>query len=294
MSALVSLGAARGIGSLLRQLLSLRRFTFAIRDSVTLAWRHRSLCGELVKRELTGQYAGQLLGSFWIIGHPVALLLTYIFVFVFVLKVRITQGIDLPRDYTNYILAGLVPWLAIAQLLGRSCTALIGQANIVKQVVFPIEVIPIGGAIVSLVPLVVGSVAIVLYQLLSGQRASWLLVLAPVFLLEFFAFLCGVALFLSAITPFFRDMKDFVMVFVTAGVYLIPAFYLPSWVPALFVPALFVNPFSYPIWVFQDIFYFGRIEHPYAWAIFLILSLASLSFGFRLFQRLKPYVANAL
>jgi lipopolysaccharide transport system permease protein len=294
MTTVVGVSVARGIGNVLLQLVSPARFAIAIRDSIALMWRDRSLCGELVKRELTVQYAGQVLGTFWVIGHPAALLLIYIFVFVFVLKVRISQGIDLPRDYTNYILAGLVPWLAIAQLLGRSCTALIGQANLVKQVIFPIEVIPVGGAIVSLVPLAVGSVAIVLYQLASAQPPSWILVLAPAFLLQLFAFLCGIAFFLSAITPFFRDVKDFVTVFVTAGVYLIPAFYLPSWVPALFVPVLYVNPFSYPIWVFQDIFYFGRIEHRFAWAIFFVLSLVSLSFGFRLFKRLKPYVANAL
>ncbi len=281
-------------GSLLRHLLSPRRFVTAISESTALAWKHRALCGELVKRELTGQYAGQLLGVFWVVGHPVLLLVTYIFIFVVVMKVRIPQGVDLPRDYTSYILAGLVPWLAIAQVLGRSCFALISQANLVKQVIFPIEMLPVGGAVVSLVPFVIGSIVIALYQLLAGQGASALILLTPALLVEFFAFLCGIAFFLSAITPFFRDTKDFVTVFVTIGVFLIPAFYLPSWVPGLFAPILLINPFSYPVWVFQDVFYFGKIDHPYAWVIFLVLSLASLSFGFRLFQRLKPYIANAL
>jgi lipopolysaccharide transport system permease protein len=266
----------------------------AIHDGLRSLWRYRPLCRQLVYRELTAAYASQALGSFWVFGHPLALLGIYVFVFAVVLKIKVPEDATMPRDYSNYILAGLVPWLAISASLGRATTSLIGGANLVKQVVFPIEVLPFSGVITSLVPLVISIPAIILYQLISGQSVPLTLMLLPLFLGGLFLFLSGLALFLSSVTPFFRDIKDVVTVFLTAGVYLIPAFYLPQWVPPFFVPFIVMNPFSYPVWVSQDIFYFGYIAHPVSWVIFFVLSLLFFSLGVRTFGHLKPYVANVL
>ena len=78
------------------------------------------------------------------------------------------------------------------------------------------------------------------------------------------------------------------------GVYMIPAFYLPDWITG--IPRLIIsaNPFSHVIWVFQDVLYFGSIEHPYSWFLFSLMSGVSFVLGFRLFTTVKPYVANVL
>jgi lipopolysaccharide transport system permease protein len=274
--------------------LSPRRSAIAIRDGLAMVVRHRALCREFVRRELTGAYASQALGSFWVVGHPLALLAVYVFVFAVVLKVSIPAGDHLPRDYTNYILAGLVAWLAIAASLGRATIALIGGSNLVKQVVFPIEILPIAAVVTSLVPLIVSIPVVVIYQLLSHQTPPLTILLVPIFVGGLFLYMSGLAFVLSVVTPFFRDIKDFVTVFLVAGVYLIPAFYLPNWVPQFFKPFIIVNPFSYPIWVAQDILYFGYIAHPAAWIVFFLMAFLFFGFGYRVFRRLKPYVANVL
>lgn len=286
--------AGKGRAQAIANVLSPRRLVIATADGVRVLWKYRALCGEIVRRDLTGQFANQVLGSFWVIGHPLSLLAIYVFVFAIVLKVKIPVDAAMPRDYTVYILAGIVPWLAISQALGRGTTALMAQPNLVKQVVFPVDVLPPASVFVSLVPMVVSVPVIIAYQLLTGQGVPMILGILPIFIVVLFLFLSGIAFFLSAITPFFRDTKDFVTVFVTAGVYLIPAFWLPAWIPAMFKPLVRFNPFSYPIWVSQDIFYYGRFEHPAAWIVFLILSLISFGTGYRVFRRLKPFVANVL
>jgi lipopolysaccharide transport system permease protein len=262
------------------------------RDAVSLLWKYRALCLELVRRDLTGQYAGQALGSFWVIGHTVSLLLIYAFVFVVVFKVKLE--LDVPRDYTSYLFAGLIPWLAISQALVRSCTALIGQSNLVKQVVFPLEVLPFSAIFIALTPFLVGTMVLLAYQLWMGLGIPWTVGLVPLVLILMVLFLSGLAFLFAAITPFFRDIKDLIIVFTVAGVYLVPAFYLPKWAPAMFSPIIYGNPFSYPIWVCQDIFYYGRIEHPSAWIIFVALAVIFFCLGFRAFRSLKPYVASVL
>jgi lipopolysaccharide transport system permease protein len=263
-------------------------------EGLRFLWRYRALCREMVRRDLTGQFANQLLGSFWAVGHPLALLAVYVFVFALVLKVKIIVEVAMPRDYTTYILSGLVPWLAISQAIGRSPTTLISQSNLVKQVVFPIEILPMVAVIVSLVPLFVGAAVLVGYQLLTGQGLPLTIALAPVYLIQLFLFLAGIAFLLAVVTPFFRDLKDAVTVFLTVGVFLIPAFWLPAWVPPAFAPLINFNPFSYPIWVGQDIFYFGRFDHPVSWLVFTAMSLLSFVLGYRMFRYAKPYVGNVL
>ena len=271
-----------------------RSHILAAGEGLGILWRYRSLFREMVRRELTGQFANQLLGSFWAVGHPLSLLAVYVFVFAVVLKVKISVGADMPRDYTTYILSGLVPWLAMAQAIGRAPTTLIAQSNLVKQVVFPIEVLPMVAVVVSLVPLFIGTLVLVVYQLISGQGVPPTILLAPVYLVQLFLFLSGATFLLAAVTPFFRDLKDGVVVFLTLGIYLVPAFWLPAWVPPAFAPLIHVNPFSYPIWVGQDIFYFGRLDHPASWLVFTAMSLLSFTLGYRAFRHIKPYLGNVL
>jgi lipopolysaccharide transport system permease protein len=286
--------AGRRVAEIVGQSVSPRQSTTVLREGLASLWRHKALAVEMIRRELIGQYANQALGSFWVIVHPVALLLIYIFVFVLVLKVKIHRDATMVRDYTDYILAGLVPWLAIAQTLGRSSSALISQSNLVKQVIFPIEVLPPASVVVSMTPMAISIPAIVVYQLISGQGVPMTILLTPFFMMTLLLFLTGVAFLLAAVTPFFRDLKDFITIFLTAGVYVIPAFYLPSWIPRAFQPIILANPFSYPIFVCQDIFYYGQIAHPWAWVVFVLLSIVSYVLGYRVFRRIRPFIATVL
>jgi homopolymeric O-antigen transport system permease protein len=257
-------------------------------------WRNRALCRELLHRDLGSQYAGQALGAFWVIAHPMLLLGIYIFVFAFVFEVRMGGTRELPRDYISYLLAGLVPWLAIQISVARSTVALLGQANLVKQVVFPMEVLPFGSVLVALVPQLVGIAVIFGYTLVKFGSLPWTYLLIPVAVAIEVLFMAGIAFVLAGITPFFRDLKDVVTVLTVAGVYMVPAFYPPGMTAGTLDTILHVNPFSYPIWIFQDVFYYGRIEHPLAWLVASAMAIASFALGYRAFAQVKPYVANVL
>jgi lipopolysaccharide transport system permease protein len=266
----------------------------SLSESLHVLWRNRELCRELVGRDLSSQFAGQALGAFWIIGHPMMLFCVYIFVFAIVFKTRIAMSFEMPRDYTTYILSGLVPWLFVQQALTRGANALVNQANMVKQVVFPIEVLPFGAVIVSLVALAVGLTIVAAYSLVSTGFLPWTYVLLPLVVAAHMVLMSGIAFLLAGIAPFFRDIKDIIQVMTVVGVYVIPAFYLPQWVPEQVRFLLYVNPFSYVIWIYQDVLYFGAINHPFAWVVFLGISFLSLALGYRSFQMVKPLVANVI
>lgn len=261
---------------------------------VKLLFRQRVLVLALTKRELSEQYAGQVFGNVWSIIHPLFLMLVYVFVFGFVFQTKIGGTYALPYDYTTYILAGLIPWLTLQQNLSKACNAITSNAALVKQVVFPIEVLPVKTVLSTLVWQFI-AIGILLVHVIFKYHSL------PVsyFLLPFVVFLqliatLGIALILSSVTVFVRDIKELITLFTTAGIFLLPITYLPAWVPALFKPLLYLNPFSYLIWCYQDVLYYGRIEHSGAWLIFFSGSVLTFMFGSRIFYNLKQLFGNVL
>jgi lipopolysaccharide transport system permease protein len=99
---------------------------------------------------------------------------------------------------------------------------------------------------------------------------------------------------LAAIGPYFRDIKDFVQVFNSVAMFILPIPYLPQALPAIIRPILYINPFSYLIWCCQDVLFYGSFEHPYAWVALIIFSLVSFVFGYRVFRKLKTMFGNVL
>jgi lipopolysaccharide transport system permease protein len=255
-------------------------------------WSRRDLILEMTRRDIGQQYAGQVLGALWSIVHPIFLAAVYVFIFAVVFRTKISQ--DMPLDYTAYLLAGLIPWLAIQQALVKSSIAFTGQSNLVKQVVFPIEVLVATSLLAPLFSQFVGILFVFAYILLTHGMLPVTVALLPVALLLQMMFLFGLGLILASLTSFIRDIKDMVVLASIAGVYLVPAFYLPQWVPAIFKPVLYINPLSYLIWVFQDCLYYGNLVHWKAWLVMAVLACSTLWVGFIFFRRLRPHIANVL
>jgi lipopolysaccharide transport system permease protein len=274
--------------------LSARIHFSAFRELVTLLTRHRQLTWEMTRREITDRYAGQVLGTFWAVGHPLAMIAIYLFVFGYVFRVKMGGTFELPLDYTTYLLSGLIPWMAYQESMGKATMTIVGSANLVKQVVFPIEVLPVKGVLSSFSTQIVATAAMIVYVLITHGSVPWTYALLPALIFFQALGMIGVAYVLSSVGVYFRDLKDFVQLFCVAGVYLMPIVYLPSMVPAVFRPLLYLNPFSYLAWCYQDACYFGRFEHPWAWGLFAFGSLGIFYAGYRVFRKLKVCFGSAL
>jgi lipopolysaccharide transport system permease protein len=263
-------------------------------ELLRLAFRYRQLTWEMTRREITDRYAGQIIGSLWAFAHPLLLMGVYVFLFAVVMRVEVGGTPDMPFDYPTYLLAGLIPWIACAEVMSKGVVALTASANLVKQVVFPLEVLPIKGVLAALFTQAISLTLLACYLLLRFHMLPWSFLLIPLLLLLQGALLVGISCLLAAIGPYFRDLKDFVQVYSMVGVYLMPVAYLPSMVPALFRPVLYFNPLSYLVWCYQDACFYGRIQHVKAWGVLTLLAFLSLAVGYRVFRSLKPMLGNVL
>ncbi|HVJ51823.1 MAG TPA: ABC transporter permease [Aliidongia sp.] len=280
---------------MLAALLDPRRHYGSYRELARLVRRRWELVLELTKHEISERYAGQVFGTLWAIGHPLITVAIYVVVFGFIFGGRGKPDPSIPLDQTTYLLAGLVPWIILAESLSKTCGLIVNNTPMVKQLVFPVEVLPIKSALASMLSLVVGMIFVVVYAVASSRTVpppTYLLL--PVVMAMQFLFMVGLGFALSAIAPFFRDLKDFVTVFLGFGMFISPILYFRVNLPRIFEFLIAANPFSCMIWVYQDILYFGRIEHPNAWAAFVILTLGTFSVGYRFFMGVKHAFADVL
>lgn len=266
----------------------------AVRELLALLTKHRQLTWEMSKREVTDRYTGQILGVLWAVGHPLILMAVYIFVFAVVFQARMaSRGLGVAGDFTLYLLSGLIPWLTTQDALNKSCTAITANASLVKQVVFPIEILPVKGVLASYATLFISTVLLVLYAALRGHLTPMYLMIPVLHVVQVIG-LIGISYLFSAAGAYFRDLKEIVMVFCIVSMYTMPLFYQPNQAPESVRFVFYLNPFSYMIWCYQDACYLGRFEHPWSWAVLVAGSSLLFCLGYRVFRRLKVYFGSVL
>lgn len=255
--------------------------------------RNRRLILEMARRDISDRYAGQMLGSIWAVVHPVMTILVFIFIFAVVFRVKIDESLDIPGDHTLYMMSGLVAWLVVADVLGRSSSMISHQASLVKQVVFPVEILPVKMVLASLPTFVIGFFGLLIYALVTG-RISPAILLYPVAAVPLYLFLLGAAFALSAVGVFLRDTREIVQMYTMIGLYTAPIFYFMDWVPASIRPFLYVNPATIFIETFHDAAYYGGIRAWWVWIVASAVGLLFTWFGATIFARLKPHFGSYL
>ena len=147
------------------------RISRAMRLAVTLPfetiWINRSLIQSMTRRDMLGRYRGSFGGATWAVLNPLLLMLTYFFIFGVVLQPEV-QSQRQPHDYVLYFLAGLLPWLAFSEAVGRSPTILIEYRNFIKKLRFPVETLPLNivasGMVTECFGLVIFAAALILMR----------------------------------------------------------------------------------------------------------------------------------
>lgn len=254
-------------------------------------YRRTELIWEMTKRQLRDRHMGQVLGSVWVFGHPLLLMLVYMFLFAYVFPTRFGTGGG--QDYAANVLAGIVSWLAFQDLLSRAPSIFVGHANMVRQIVFPVEVLPVKTALASAIPYISGLVFTIVYSAFS-QGLGWIVLAMPLVVLFQVVAMIGAAFLLSSVGVFFRDLQEFVVVFCTFNLFAQPILFNPYATPDFLNYVFMINPFSYLVWCWQDALYWGYFAHPQAWVAMPILSLGSFVAGWFTFQKTRHQFGDVL
>jgi lipopolysaccharide transport system permease protein len=247
-------------------------------------WRNRELTLELTRRELFQGHTSHVFGGLWALANPLITLLLYFLVFRYIFPSRVGD-----RSGEVFLLAGLVQWVVLAEVMVRASHVGQQNANLVKQISFPLEVLVAKTVLSWLFVQAVmsfGMLVLILFEpgpIGFGVLPLWLLavILQAVLML-------GLTLILASLTPFAPDTAEVVGMFIRLGMFITPILYVSDTFGPL-VKALFhANPFSYFAWIHQGALVHQSVTDPLVWLAAFMLAASVLWRGERMFRELSP------
>jgi len=268
----------------------------------------RELLGNLTQRELRGKYKRSALGWAWSLINPLSLALIFTFVFgvVFQGELRATGNSELSgiTAYPLFLLCGLLPWAFLANSIGGSIGSLVANANLVKKVYFPREIL-VASSVLSLVFTLLIEMSVLGVALLAFGNV-WLkflpLILVVMFLQTVFA--VGIGLLLAALNVYFRDVQHFVGIFMQLWFYATPVIYPITLltdrlgdrtVLGFDVLTLYkLNPMTAFVEMYHSMLFYLEWPDRELFLYAAVVSLAMLGLGMLVFKRLEPRFAEEL
>lgn len=264
---------------------------------ISTLFRNRNLIFGFALREIREKYVRSVAGMLWLVLYPAFLLTIYAVVFGFVFRMRAQMaGLAPGLGFTAYLITGYLAWMSAVDCLGRAPQALSAKAVLIRQVVFPLEVLPAKVALVSLVPQAVLLLLSLPYLILAsgGGALSLLWLFLPLLLILQFLLLCGISWALAAVGVLLADVKEIAKLVVLAGPFLAPIFYSTDQLPVWMARLIHLNPFTLLINCFRDALLLGRVTHPLSWIMAAPVCLTVFWLGYLLFCRLRPSFGDQL
>ena len=260
--------------------------------------RNRTLIARMTKREVLARYRGSVIGLAWSFFNPVLLLLVYTFVFSVVFEAR--WGGSRFEDSGNngvfaiMIFAGMIVHAFFSECFVRSPVLVTSNANYVKRVIFPLEVLPwvaIGAAafhaVVSILVLLLG-----LYFMTGGIPLTALLI--PIVFVPLMFLTLGFTWLFAASGVYFRDLSQLSGLVSTILMFLSPVFYPLSAIPDAYRAFFYLNPLTYFIEVSRELLIFGELPSLFFLGLSYIVSFSIAWLGFAWFQNTRRGFADVL
>lgn len=254
--------------------------------------RYRELFGSLFRRDLRAKYKGSVLGLGWTLALPVLLMLVYLVVFNVLWKAQATDV----EQYWLFLLSGLPPWAFFATSLQSSARSLLENANLIRKVRFPRQLVPlsiVGTQVVAFAAMLV-VVLVLSLAVLDGSRATaWLAIpVAAVIVL----FVAGLSLAVASLNAVLRDVEFVVGAALLPWFFLTPVLYRLDGLPGaearpwLVDVIHWVNPITPAIESFRQPLFAGTV--PWLDLLYLVVeTLVALALGALVFNAVDDRIA---
>src|SRR5437879_10321080 len=106
-------------------------------------YQHREILMNLIRKEIKVKYTSSVLGAAWSMLNPLLFLAVFTLVFAVVLK----NGTPY---FPVYLLSGILAWNLLSTSLSLSARSVVDNANLVKKVYLPREILPLASVGASL------------------------------------------------------------------------------------------------------------------------------------------------
>lgn len=206
--------------------------------------KHAGLLAQFCHREIHQKFKGSWFGLSWALITPIAMLAVYTFVFRTVLQAKWPGAEDSTSEFAIQIFSGLLVFTLFSEVIGRAPRLILEQPNLVKKVIFPLEILPWVSSLTALFYASISTLVLIVAAIILRGDITIHLLATPLVFAAFVPILLGLSWLLAALGVFLRDADHIVGLILTPMLFLSPVFYPVSMLPDLAQPLMLLNPLT--------------------------------------------------
>lgn len=247
-------------------------------------WRYRGFILGSIKREFQLRYRNSMLGMAWAVIQPLAMILVYTLIFTQIMQAKL-PGVQNTFGYSIYLCAGILTWGFFSEIVNRSLTTFLDNANLLKKMSFPrltLPVVIVGSASVNFI--IIFALFLVFLVLTGSFPGTVVLLLIPVLIVQVM-FAIGLGITLGILNVFFRDVGQLFSVVMQLWFWVTPIIYPISILPDALQKLMILNPMAGIISAYQDILVMGVAPDWNRVGIVMVIATVLCILGLYLFRK---------
>lgn len=257
-------------------------------------YKNRELILNLIRREVMGRYRGSAMGLLWSFFNPVFMLIVYTFVFSVVFKARWIGGGDSKVEFALVLFTGLLVFNLFSEVINQAPSLILNNANYVKKVIFPLEILPVVALGAALFHMCVSLIVWLIFFLVFFTLPGWTVLQLPLVLIPLILMTLGLAWLLASLGVYLRDVGQIIGLVTMALMFLSPIFYPVAALPMEYQNIMHLNPLTYIVEDTRNVMIWGKNINWPLWSYWTALSALIAWLGFAWFQKTRKGFADAI
>ena len=248
-------------------------------------YHYRELLKTNVKKDIRGKYKGSFLGILWSFINPLLQVLVYALVFPYIMKVE-------TENYLIFLICGIIPWTWFITSISQGTTSITNNANLIKKVYFPREILPISVVTSGLVNFLISCLIILIFVIFGGLGITWHLVFLPFIIIVQCLFTLALIFVLSAFNVYVKDVEYIVAFIINMLFYATPILYTTEMFSGPILWLFRLNPLAHLINAYRDVFYVHHIPNLASLTVLFGVCIILIVVGYFIFKKLEKRFAE--
>lgn len=245
-----------------------------------------------VFREIRTAYLENISGFALLVLQPLLLLWVYAFVFTTIFKSRIP---DLDIGFVPYLAVAFWPWTAFSEAILKASGAITGNAPLIGKVSLATEQLPLATVTATFIMHMIGYLAVLIVVQILGTQIQWqMLPLLVVLLCLMWVFACSLALIVSALQVFIKDIAQILPPLMTFWFFTTPILYSQAQLPPQISRIMDWNPMTWFVSQLRELLLFGRIDVGIHSGLVVLGIIIFAWLALRFFQRFSDHFEDFL
>jgi len=209
-----------------------------MREYMRSLWGRRTFIAEFSRSELREQNYGSVFGQLWLILNPLLLSAVY-FLLIYVI------GGSSDSTRFGHLTASLFLFYLIANSLTGGVKAITSGQRLILNTSFPRVMLPISATVIALFKFMPTLIVFAIIHAVIGLPYSWQMLWAIPILLISLVMALGMAILISCINVYFRDISSMLPYLTRSLLYLSPVLYEATNISARIKTLEIANPIFY-------------------------------------------------